>query len=418
MLSMGWLGDVAGRRRVFIAGSAIFVVGILFSGLAQSIWQLIAFRVFQGLGSAMLLASLNALIATSFPAHERGKAMGFSGAVAGLGLTGGPLIGGLLLDVLDWRAVFYSRVPLGVAGLVLAWWVLPRDRVEGGRFRIDYVGIAALFGTLASLLLVVNQGGRLGFGSTPVIGMAIAAAVSLPVLVWSERRSVRPILDVRLFRNARYSLSILVQATHYLSQGGILLVAPFFMVDSLGFSASKMGMFLAAFSFGRVFISPATGRLSDRYGPRPFLVMGNVLLAVALFSLSLQGTDATDWLLLLAFLLGSAGSSFFEPVVTSSIMSSVPRDRLGTASAFVAVGRQTAFAVGVTVAGAIFAIRERVYLAGLTDEGIVAEAARGEAIARAFGDTMLAGVVLATLAVVFSLAIGGRRALPGDEGTG
>jgi len=143
-----------------------------------------------------------------------------------------------------------------------------------------------------------------------------------------------------------------------------------------------------------------------------------VLLAVALFSLSLQGTDATDWILLLAFLLGSAGSSFFEPVVTSSIMSSVPKDRLGTASAFVAVGRQTAFAVGVTVAGAIFVIRERVYIAGLTDEGIVAEAARGEAIARAFGDTMLAGVVLATLAVAFSLAIGGRRKLPEDEGGG
>ena len=405
LLAMGWLSDVVGRRRVFIAGSALFALGILLSALSTSVWQLIAFRVFQGVDSSMLLASLNALITASFRSNERGKALGVSGAVVGLGLTAGPLIGGVLLDVLDWRAVFYSRAPIAALGAVLAWWLLPHDRVQGQRFKLDLIGVAALFGTLGSGLLVVNQGGRLGFSSPPVFALVAVVAVCLPVLVWSERRSMRPILDVGLLRSGQYTFSLLALMSHYLSHGGILLVAPFFLLDSLDFSASRMGLFLAAFSAGRTFLAPAAGRLSDRFGPRPFLVLGNLLLVVSLLSLSRQGTDSNTWVLFLALLLGGAGSAFFEPVATSSIMGSVPRDRLGTASASVALGRQVAFAIGVTVAGAIFAIRERAYLAGQSAEGLSSESARADAIAGAFGDTLLAGAALASLATVFSLAV-------------
>ena len=405
LLAMGWLSDVAGRRRVFIAGSVLFTLGILLSALSVNIWQLIAFRVFQGVGSSMLLASLNALITASFPANERGKALGVSGAVVGVGLTTGPLIGGVLLELVDWRAVFYFRAPIAAAGAGLAWWLLPRDREAGQRFNLDIIGAAALFGTLGSGLLVVNQGGRLGFTSTPVAAMVVVVAVCLPVLVWSERRALRPILDLGLLRSGQYTFSVLVLMSHYLSHGGILLVAPFFLLDSLDFSASRMGLFLAAFSAGRIFLAPAAGRLSDRFGPRPFLILGNLLLVVSLLSLSRQGTDSNVWVLFLALLLGGAGSAFFEPVVTSAIMGSVPRDRLGTASASVALGRQVAFAVGVTVAGAIFAIRERAYLAGYTAEGLSADDARLEAIAGAFGDTLLAGVALASIATVFSLGV-------------
>ena len=413
LLTMGWLSDVVGRRRVFIAGSALFTLGILLSALSANIWQLIAFRVFQGVGSSMLLGSLNALITASFPPKERGKALGISGAVVGAGLTTGPLISGVLLDLVDWRAVFYSRAPIAAAGAVLAWWLLPRDRVEGQRFKLDLIGVAALVGTLGSGLLVVNQGGRLGFTSTPVTVMVAIVAVCLPVLVWSERRSIRPILDVGLFRSGQYTFSLLVLMGHYLSHGGILLVAPFFLLDSLDFSASRMGLFVAAFSAGRMFLAPAAGRLSDRFGPRPFLVLGNLLLVVSLLSLSRQGTDSSVSALFLALLLGGVGTALFEPVVTSAIMGSVPQDRLGTASASVALGRQVAFALGVTVAGAIFTIRERTYLAGHSAEGLSTEAARAEAIAGAFGDTLLAGAALASLAVVFSLGV--RRQSVKDE---
>jgi EmrB/QacA subfamily drug resistance transporter len=411
LLTLGWLGDVAGRRVVFASGLAVFAVGLVLTSVSASIWQLIAFRVLQGVGSAMVLSNLNALITTNFPPEDRGKALGISGAVVGFGLTAGPLLGGVLLDHLGWRAVFYSRVPVSALGAILVWRLLPPDRVAGGRFRVDFIGAAAMFGALSSILLVINQGGRLGFSSAPVLALAVIASISLPVLVWSERRSVRPILEIGLLRSRQYGFSLLVLVSHYLSQGGILLVMPFFLLNSLGFSATKMGLFLAAFSLGRTFLAPVAGRLSDRFGTRPFLVLGNALLAIALFWLSRQGADAGDLALLGGLLLASAGSSFFEPVVTSAIMGAVPEERTGTASASIALGRQTAFAIGVTVAGAIFAIRERVYIAGAGSEGVA-----GEAIAGAFGDTVLAGAVVAAIAIAFSMGTLGRPARVGLDG--
>ena len=405
LLTLGWLGDVAGRRRIFTLGFVVFTMGILMAAGSFNLWQLIGARIFQGVGASMILANLNALITTGFPSKERGMAMGMSGAVVGVGLSMGPLVGGLLLDALDWRALFYSRAPLGILGAVLAWRLLPRDRIEGGRFRMDLIGAAALFGTLASLLLFVNQGGKQGFGSPTVVFMAAAAGVFLPVLVWSERRSPRPILGLSLLMNRPYAISLLVHFGHYLSHGGILLVAPFFFIHALGFSATKMGLYIAAFYVSRPFVAPVSGRLSDRFGPRPFLVLGNLFLAVALLWISRQGTGSTETVLLAGMLLAGVGLAFFEPVITSAIMGSVPPDRLGTASASVAMGRQVAFAVGVAVAGAIFTIRERVYLADMAARGVAEEAARMEAVAGGFGDTVLAGAVLAAVAVVLSLAV-------------
>ena len=408
LFTLGWVGDQIGRRRIYTLGFVVFTLGILMAAASSNIWQLIGARIFQGVGSAMILSNLNALIASIFPSRERGKALGVSGAVVGVGLSTGPLLGGLLLDVFDWRALFYSRVPLGVLGAVLAWWLLPRDRAVRDRFQVDIVGAVALFGSLASLLLVVNQGGKLGFGSMPVIGLAVAAGVFLPLLVWAERRAARPILDMSLFRSRQYTIGVLVLIGHYLSHGGILLLAPFFFVDALDYSSTKMGLFIAAFSIGRAFLAPIAGLLSDRLGPRLFLFLGNVLLAVALLWLSRPGTATMEWALLSAMLLAGAGSALFEPVVTSVIMGSAPHDRLGTASASVAMGRQIAFSIGVTVAGAIFTIRESAYVAELAVGGVSEEVAAAEAVARGFGDTMLAGVAVAIVAATLSLSLRDR----------
>ena len=225
LLTLGWLGDVAGRRRMFTLGFVVFTLALLLAAGAFNIWQLIGARIFQALGSAMMLSNLNAIITANFPTNERGKAMGVSGAVVGVGLSAGPLAGGLLLDALGWRALFYSRVPLGLLGAVLGWWLLPRDRVERPQFTVDYLGAFALFGTLASLLLFVNQGGKLGFGTPTVVGMAVAAGIFLSVMVWTERRSVRPIVDFMLFKTGQYGLAVSVLASHYLSHTGIILVA-------------------------------------------------------------------------------------------------------------------------------------------------------------------------------------------------
>ena len=121
LLTMGWIGDQFGKRRVFIIGSIVFTLGILMAGVSYNVWYLIGARIFQGVGSSMVLSTLNALITANFPDKQRGMALGVSGAVVGVGLSAGPLLGGLLLDILDWRALFYTRVPLGILGILLAW---------------------------------------------------------------------------------------------------------------------------------------------------------------------------------------------------------------------------------------------------------------------------------------------------------
>ncbi len=400
--TLGWLGDVHGRKRVYTVGSLVFAVGILAASVAPNVWALIAIRVVQAVGSAMVLSNLNAVIAAAFPAAERGRAIGVSGAVVGIGLSVGPLAGGALIDALGWQSLFYSRVPLGLLGALLAWRVLPGDRIRGGRFRLDLLGSATLFGTLAAFLLIVNQGGRLGFDSPVVLGLGVVAVALLPVLVWTERRSERPIMDASLFKSRNYTFALLVQISHYLAHGGIILVAPFFFVDSLDFSATKMGIFIAAFYAARTVMAPAAGWLSDAFGPRRFLVLGNALFALALFWVSREWTGSSEPAIFVALLLAGVGSAFFEPVVTTVIMGAVPVDRLGTASASVAMGRHIAFAAGVALAGAVFAVRERGYLAELGESGAA------EAIGRGFSDTMLTGVVLAVAAVLFSTRIRSR----------
>ena len=164
---------------------------------------------------------------------------------------------------------------------------------------------------------------------------------------------------------------------------------------------------MAAFYVGRTLIAPLAGRLSDRFGPLPFLILGNSLLGVGLLWIGIQGTGASTLTLVSAMLVASAGSAFFEPVVTSVIMGSVPLDRLGTASAAVATGRQSAFAVGVAVAGAVFTVRERLYLGDQPAGATVDQVTAAEAIAAGFSDTVMAGVALAAIALAFSLPLRG-----------
>jgi EmrB/QacA subfamily drug resistance transporter len=403
VMTLGWLGDVAGRRRAYTLGFVLLTIGLLMSSLAANIWQLIAFRVFMGIGSALILANVIAILMPVFPEGQRGRAMGVQGAVVGLGLSLGPLVGGVLLDTLDWRALFYMRIPVSVLGAAIAWWGLPHDVPQGKRPRVDVLGAASLFAVLASGLLLVNRGAENGWTSAIALAMAAVLAVSLPVLVWTQRRSVRPILDFALFRRVRYSFGLAVLMAHYLSMGAILVIAPFFFEDARGFSATKMGLFLTAFPLMRAFFSPLSGSLSDRVSTWLLSGAGLVMMGASLLWLSFLGLGASEWHILGSLILAGMGSAFYEPPNTHSIMASVPPDRHGTASASIASGRQLSFSIGVTLAGAVFAVRERVYLSGLVADGMAQESAAREAVARGFSDTLLAGAAIAAVGILVAM---------------
>ncbi len=397
VMTMGWLGDVGGRRFSYTLGFVLYSIALGLSAFTTELWQLIAARVFMGFGSAMILAGVNAIIVDRFDRRERAKAIGIAGAVVGLGLSIGPLAGGWLLDELGWQALFYTRIPLSILAAGLSWWVLAgQDRKTGKGFTVDRLGAVALFAVLASFLLVINRGAVDGFASPLVLAMVGLLAVAAPVLVVSQRRSVRPILDFALFKRPAYSFGLGILIFHYTSLGAILLLAPFFFVEALGFSATKMGVFIMLYTLMRVFLAPLSGMLTERFGA---WMLSGVGLAAMVGSLAwlaaLAGGSGSEGAILGALLLAGVGSGLYEPPNTATIMGSVPPDRYGTASASIASGRQLSFAVGVAIAGAIFAVRERAYLA-------VGDAA-DRAIAFGFSDALLAGVALAALGVLVSM---------------
>ncbi len=397
VMTVGWLSDVGGRRLSYTLGFVLYSLALGLSAITVELWQLIAARVFMGLGSAMILAGVNAIILDRFGHRERAKAIGIAGAVVGIGLTTGPLAGGWLLDELGWRALFYTRVPISLVAAGLSWWVLESQERDGKRdFAVDRLGAVALFAVLASFLVMVNRGAEDGLLSPLVLAMAGLLIVSVPVLVVSQRRSARPILDFGLFRRPGYGFGLGVLVFHYTSLGAILLLAPFFFIDALGFSATKMGLFIMLHTLMRVFLAPVSGALTHRVGAWTLSGIGLTAMVGSLAWLSVLADSGSELAILGALLLAGVGSGLYEPPNTTTIMGSVPADRYGTASASIASGRQLSFSVGVAVAGAIFAVRERAYLG-------VSEAA-DRAIALGFSDALLSGVVLASLGVLLSIA--------------
>ena len=397
VMTIGWLGDVGGRRLSYTLGFVLYSAALGLSAVTVELWQLIAARVFMGLGSAMILAGVNAIILDRFEPRERARAIGIAGAVVGIGLSTGPLAGGWLLDELGWRSLFYTRVPISLVAAGLSWWVLEGREAVGSRdFAVDRLGAIALFAVLASFLLVINRGAEDGFASPLVLAMTGLFIVAAPLLVVSQRRSERPILDFGLFRRPGYGFGLAVLVFHYTSLGAILLLAPFFFIDALGFSATKMGLFIMLHTLMRVFLAPISGALTPRIGAWTLSGLGLAAMVASLAWLSVLAGSGSEIAILGALLLAGVGSGLYEPPNTATIMGAVPADRYGTASASIASGRQLSFSIGVAVAGAIFAVRERLYLG--------ASEAAERAIALGFSDALVAGAALAGIGVVVSFA--------------
>jgi len=400
-MTIGWFVDVHDKRSIYTLGFIIFSLALLFASISSSLWQLILVRIFMGFGSAMILAGVNAIIVDNFHGYERAKAIGFAGAVVGIGLSAGPVFGGFLLDYLDWRSLFYSRIPISIVAAILSWLVLKKQADSGGNnLKIEWIGVLSLFAVLASLILIFNRGAQVGWGSPVVLIMIVVLLISIPVLFQYQRRSRRPILDLPLFKTTGYGFGLIVLICHYISLGAIMLLASFFFIDHLGFSATKAGAFIMLYSLMRVFIAPFTGYILRFISPWHLSAFGLALICGSLvwFSfLSISGSEAS---IFIALLLIGIGSGIYEPPNTLTIMSSVPSDRYGTASASIASGRQLAFALGVAMCGAINAGREKLYNVG--------EITQSDYLSMSFSHALLACAIFAGIGLILSLIAASR----------
>jgi EmrB/QacA subfamily drug resistance transporter len=398
MLSVGRLADMRGKKPIYTVGFAIFTLGSVLCGLSPSIYWLIALRVLQGVGAAMTMALGMAIVTESFPPSERGKALGIIGAMVSLGIVVGPTLGGFIIDALSWRWVFFVNFPVGILGILMVWRFVPAVKPPGGQ-RFDLVGAATLFIALLALLLGLTVGQESGFAEPKVLALFSVAAVFTTLFVVVELRTDQPMIDLRLFKNRLFSVSLTTGYLIFVCIAGTIILMPFYLENVLGYEIRQVGLMLAIVPIGLGVTAPISGSLSDRFGTRPITVIGLAVLLVGFFAVSTLDEDTMALGYVLRFLPIGIGVGMFQSPNNSAIMGTAPRERLGIASGMLAVTRTLGQTTGIAVLGALWASRVFTY-AGEVLEGGATDAPPSAQVA-AIQDTFL----VTTLLIAGALAL-------------
>lgn len=402
LLAAGVLADRIGRRLVFAAGLAIFTVCSALCGLADSALVLNLSRGAQGVGAAGMFAASLAVLAHEFQGRERGFALGVWGAVTGVALAIGPLLGGLVVDGLSWRWIFLVNVPLGVVLIVATLRVLPESRDEGAG-RLDVAGMT-LFGAAAFLVVLgLIRGNEDGWGSAPIVA-ALAGAVVLGVaFVVVERRVAAPMLPLGLFRIPAFTGTALVAFAQSIAIYPLLLFLAIYLQRALGFSPTETGLRMLPMTVLILAVAPFSGKLTDRLPLRVPLVAGLALFGVAL--LTIHGVEPGDaWTRLLpGLLLGGIAVGMISPALAAAMVSVLPVERGGLASGVNNTFRQLGIAIGIAGLGAIFDHR-------------TGPTATASSIASGLNDVVLVAALVALLgaSVAWPLLRGRHSTAPGD----
>jgi EmrB/QacA subfamily drug resistance transporter len=357
LITASRLGDRYGQRNLFVAGLAVFTVASALCGLAQDTNQLIAGRVIQGIGGAMLTPQTLAVISVMFPPQRRGAAMGIWGAVAGVATIAGPTLGGFLITYIDWRWIFYVNLPVGVAAIVLSFVFIP-DLRPGRQHGWDVPGILLSTASLFLLVFGLIEGQRYswgtvsGFVSIPLI--LVAGVVLMVVFVAVERLAKEPLLPLELFRDRNFSILNGVSAAMAFGMLGLFLPLTIYLQSVLGLTAFQAGLAFAPMSLTSMVVAPNAGRLTDRIGGKYILLSGLGLFAIGMGGIDFSAGLDSNWLTFLPWLIvaGFGMGCIFAPATTVA-MRNIPQHRVGAASGVFNTTRQLGGAIGSSIVGAV-----------------------------------------------------------------
>jgi len=358
LLTFGRLSDVRGRKLFFATGFSIFTVASALCGLAQSGEQLIVFRGAQGVGAAMVGATSAAIVTDTFPPKERGKALGVNTMAVYTGLSVGPTLGGLLVQALGWRSIFYVNIPIGIAVVSLAAMRLRDPAVDRPQNRgFDLPGAASFSGGLSLVLLALTLGGGIRW-TDPLILAALPGGLALLALflLVERREGKEALLDLGLFRGNRlFAAANLAALLNYTSISGVTFFISFYLQRVMGYTPAQAGLMLISMPVPMALLAPVSGWLSDRFGSRAFASVGMALISAALFLLSQLGLDSPLLHVVAGLFTLGVGMGLFSSPNTSSVMGSVEKPRLGVASGTLATMRFMGQSLGLAIMGAVAA---------------------------------------------------------------
>ncbi|MFE6130035.1 MFS transporter [Streptomyces sp. NPDC056437] len=346
LMLAGSTADRIGRRRVFKAGLVMFTLGSLLCSIAPNLESLIAFRMVQAVGGSMLNPVAMSIITNTFTdARERARAIGVWGGVVGISMAAGPIVGGVLVDTVGWRSIFWVNLPVGLIALLLTWRYVPESRAPRPR-RADPVGQLLVITLLASLTYAIIESS---------IVFAVVAAVALAGVLLYEPRRHEPLIDLRFFRSAPFSGATVVAVCAFASLAGFLFINTLYLQEVRGMSALHAGLYMLPMAGLTLVCAPLSGRLVASRGPRLPLVIAGITMAASGVLFAAFEAETSEVLLFVGFVLFGLGFGMVNAPITNTAVAGMPRAQAGVAAAVASTSRQIGQTLGVAVIGAVLA---------------------------------------------------------------
>ncbi|MCD6725972.1 MAG: MFS transporter [Solirubrobacteraceae bacterium] len=354
----GKLGDMYGRKPVFLAAILIFLAGSMLAGLSQSMGQLVAFRGLQGLGAGGLMVGAQAIIADIVPPRERGRYMGLIGSVFAVSSVAGPLLGGFLVEAISWRWVFYVNMPIGALAVVIVVFRL-HLHTPVHRHAVDYLGVGLLTAGVSALILVTTWGGsQYAWGSAVIVALALAGVALLGAFAWQERRAAEPIIPLSLFRSSVFRVASGLGFLIGLAMFGAIIFIPLFLQLVYGVSPTSSGLRMIPLMGGLLAATILSGRAISRIGRyRAFPIVGTAITTVGMLLLSRLEVDTAPWLASAYMLVVGVGIGLVMQVLVLVVQNDAPARDIGVATSTATFLRSMGGSLGVALFGAIFASR-------------------------------------------------------------
>jgi EmrB/QacA subfamily drug resistance transporter len=352
LVTGGRLGDLFGRRRMFLTGVVIFALSSFMIALSQTDTWLIAFRATQGIGSGFMMPATLSIITNTFDAHERGRAIGTWAGVSAMALAIGPVVGGFLVEEVSWQSIFLLNVPVAIAAILVTSFAVRESRDETAVREVDLPGVAALTIGLASLVLALVDGNSWGWGSARVLGLFVLAVLALAAFVWVEPRRRAPMVQFSFFRARTFVGANMVAFIVSFTMFAMFFSLALYMQDILHFSPLQTGLRFLPTTICVMFAGPVAGRLADRIGSRPLMTGGLLAVAASMFWMTGITTHSSYGYLVVAFVLQGLGIGFVMSPMSTAAMNSVDRTKAGVASGILSMTRMVGSTFGVAVLGA------------------------------------------------------------------
>lgn len=352
ILLFGKLGDILGKTRIFKFGIGVFTIGSLLCGLSNTLFMLILSRIVQAIGAGAAMATNQGIITETFPPNERGRALGMTGTAVALGTMVGPTLGGLIVSIAPWEYIFLINIPIGILVYIGVIKILPFKK-KASDFTIDVKGSILFMISITLLFTSINFGQSLGYTNMFIVISFIISLILFAIFIRVEKNSDNPMLDIKIFKNRLFSLSIFCGFTSFISIGAVNIILPFYYQDVLSLSPSSAGLMMTVSPIILAVVAPLSGYLSDKMGSEKISALGLSILSIGIISLVLFNVNTP--LIVVGILVGllSLGSGIFQSPNNSLIMSTVEKNELGIAGSINGLVRNLGTTTGIALSTSI-----------------------------------------------------------------